>query len=906
MDASSNSSDEKKKKEERAKAIKERVARLKKKKLEKSQNEPISFHDSSGPAASSSTKKLQPEIGILTQDKPNSKKSFKSMKIEFSTLPKKTSISRPKPAVFDAPESDGTNKPPIDLDRHYEELKSRKRVKLDFLDEPQSTKTRKDSDMVIDRSANAGADVDPLDQYMQDVNQAVEAQKAQTNEISNLNHSKPEFLEKEDQETPIKIDFEESIGFGQKKAKKKELSLVDHSKIEYEPFRKNFYVESPEISKLSQKEIELLRLELDKIKVRGSKPPKPIKKWSQCGLPLSCINTIKNMALESPTPIQAQAIPAIMSGRDVIGVAKTGSGKTLAFLLPMFRHVRDQRPIANMEGPIAIIMTPTRELAMQVFSECRLFSKPMGLRVACTYGGSPIKDNIADLKRGAEILVATPGRLIDLLLANSGRVTNLQRCTYLVLDEADRMFDMGFEQQVVRTVANVRPDAQRVLFSATFPRQMEVLARSILKKPLEIIVGARSVVCADVEQDVSILDEKEKFWKLLSILGDWYDESMDQRLLIFVDRQEAADNLLKDLYKRGYTKTLSLHGGQDQMDRDSTINDFKKGNYVILVATSVAARGLDVKELNVVINYDCPNHMEDYVHRVGRTGRAGRKGRSFTFITPEQDKYAPDLYKALVMSDAFIPPELTNMKDEFLEKVKRGEASLPGSGFGGKGLERIEKERDLIKWTQKKTYGAEDSDEEEEADENAGDEAKKVDQSVDASEQKPESASTVQQTQQSAITNPLLAVAQISVAKKAREIGKRLVGFPKPSAEIQDLLDSVNAFIKGIPLPINDSGDAGYSTILEVNDYPQRARARLGSKDILNMFAEMYRVSLTMRGEWVPPGRNPKPGEKKLHCVMDGPNAYAVEMAKEDLKRVLKEASDEAISLDPRLKQSIY
>lgn len=183
-------------------------------------------------------------------------------------------------------------------------------------------------------------------------------------------------------------------------------------------------------------------------------------------------HVIKHLGYKGPTPIQAQALPAIMSGRDMVGVSRTGSGKTMAFLLPMFRHIKDQRKLENLEGPIAIIMTPTRELALQIFAECKRFTKIMGLKAVCAYGGAPIKDHIADMKRGAEVVVCTPGRLIDLLCANSGRVTNLKRVTYLVLDEADRMFDMGFEQQVMRVINNVRPDAQRVLFSATFPKQV--------------------------------------------------------------------------------------------------------------------------------------------------------------------------------------------------------------------------------------------------------------------------------------------------------------------------------------------------------------------------------------------------------------------------------------------------
>lgn len=305
--------------------------------------------------------------------------------------------------------------------------------------------------------------------------------------------------------------------------------------------------------------------------------------------------------------------------------------------------------------------------------------------------------------------------MIDLLTANSGRVTNLKRVTYMVMDEADRMFDMGFEPQVMKIVNNVRPSRQTVLFSATFPRQMEALARKVLKKPLEITVGGRSVVCDDVNQIVEVREDDTKFVRLLEILGKLFNDEGEENAsaLIFVDRHEAADNLLRDLMRRGYP-CQSLHGGKDQADRDSTIADFKSGVTNILIATSVAARGLDVKNLKVVVNYECPNHMEDYVHRVGRTGRAGNKGTAYTFITHDQDRYAMDICKALKISGQEIPPDLQALSDSFQNKVKEGKERASGSGFGGKGLERLDKDRDLVKRIQKKAYGGgeEDSDEE--------------------------------------------------------------------------------------------------------------------------------------------------------------------------------------------------
>jgi ATP-dependent RNA helicase DDX46/PRP5 len=250
--------------------------------------------------------------------------------------------------------------------------------------------------------------------------------------------------------------------------------------------------------------------------------------------------------------------------------------------------------------------------------------------------------------------------MIDLLTANSGRVTNLKRVTYVVLDEADRMFDMGFEPQVMKIINNIRPDRQTVLFSATFPKQMDSLARKILQKPLEITVGGRSVVAAEIEQIVEVRSDETKFNRLLEILGQMYNDDPECRTLIFVDRQEAADNLLRELMRKGYL-CMSLHGGKDQMDRDSTIADFKSGVVPIVIATSVAARGLDVKQLRLVVNYDAPNHMEDYVHRAGRTGRAGNKGTCITFITDEQERYSVDLYRALKASNATVPKELEDL-----------------------------------------------------------------------------------------------------------------------------------------------------------------------------------------------------------------------------------------------------
>lgn len=493
---------------------------------------------------------------------------------------------------------------------------------------------------------------------------------------------------------------------------KKELAKVDHTEMNYIHFRKNFYVEVPEIARMTPEEVEIYKEELEGIRVKGKGCPKPIKTWAQCGVSKKELDVLKKLNYEKPTPIQAQAIPAIMSGRDLIGIAKTGSGKTLAFMLPMFRHILDQPPLEETDGPIAIIMTPTRELCMQIGKDIKKFTKSLNLHAVCVYGGTGISEQIAELKRGAEIIVCTPGRMIDMLAANSGKVTNLKRVTYIVLDEADRMFDMGFEPQVMRIIENVRPDRQTVMFSATFPRQMEALARRILQKPIEIQVGGRSVVCKDVEQHVVILDEEQKFLKLLELLGLYQEHGS---ILVFVDKQENADILLKDLMKASYN-CMSLHGGIDQFDRDSTIIDFKNGKVKLLIATSVAARGLDVKQLILVVNYDCPNHYEDYVHRCGRTGRAGNKGFAYTFITPEQERYAGDIIRAFELATVPVPDSLRNLWETYKNKQEsEGKKVHSGGGFSGKGFKFDENEAAAAnerKKFQKAALGLQDSDDE--------------------------------------------------------------------------------------------------------------------------------------------------------------------------------------------------
>jgi ATP-dependent RNA helicase DDX46/PRP5 len=595
---------------------------------------------------------------------------------------------------------------------------------------------------------------------------------------------------------------------------------------------------------MTSEEVAAYRKQLE-LKVHGKDVPKPIKTWVQSGQTSKLLDTIKKFGFERPMPIQAQALPVIMSGRDCIGVAKTGSGKTLAFVLPMLRHVKDQPPVVSGDGPIGLIVAPTRELVVQIHSDIRKFSKVIGISCVAVYGGSGVAQQISELKRGAEIVVCTPGRMIDILCTSNGKITNLRRVTFLVLDEADRMFDMGFEPQIIRIIQNTRRDRQTVLFSATFPRQVEMLARKVLIKPVEIQVGGRSVVNKDITQLVEVRSESERFLRLLELLGEWIYKG---KILVFVHTQDKCDSLLKDLFQHQY-RCLSLHGGKDQADRESTVADFKRNICSLLIATSVAARGLDVKELELVVNYDVPNHYEDYVHRVGRTGRAGRKGYAVTFISEEEEQYAPDLVKALELSEQTIPEDLKALADRFMAKVKQGTERAHGTGYGGSGFKFNDEEDKAQKSTKKaqaREYGYEDSsdsDSDEEEVHQAGDDL------------------DVQ-----AVVEP---GANDEARLRALDILTRIQRNVVPDHHMEEL---------------------------EINDFPQYARWKITHKDTLSPIQEGG-VAITIRGTYIAQGKIIGTNDRKLYLYIEGPSESSVKKAKVELKRVLADCVNQAPNL---------
>ncbi|CAO2816218.1 unnamed protein product [Amaranthus hypochondriacus] len=453
------------------------------------------------------------------------------------------------------------------------------------------------------------------------------------------------------------------------KKKIEPIPALDHSEIDYEPFSKDFYEEKPSISGMSEQEVTEYRTSL-KIRVSGFDVPRPVKTFEDCGFPPPLMNAISKQGYEKPTNIQCQALPIVLSGSDIIGIAKTGSGKTASFVLPMIVHIMDQPELDKGEGPIGVICAPTRELAHQIYLETRKFAKPYGLRVSAVYGGMSKLDQFKELKAGAEIVVATPGRLIDLLKM---KALTMKRATYLVLDEADRMFDLGFEPQIRSIVGQIRPDRQTLLFSATMPRKVEKLAREILSNPVRVAVGEIGMANEDITQIVQVLpSDAEKLPWLLEKLQGMIDEG---DVLVFASKKASVDELESQLALKGF-KVAALHGDKDQASRMEILQKFKSGTYHVLIATDVAARGLDIKSIKSVVNFDIAKDMDMHVHRIGRTGRAGDKdGTAYTLITLKEARFAGELVNSLIAAGQNVSMELMDLAMKVEGKEKEEEAA---------------------------------------------------------------------------------------------------------------------------------------------------------------------------------------------------------------------------------------
>jgi len=370
-----------------------------------------------------------------------------------------------------------------------------------------------------------------------------------------------------------------------------------------------------------------------------------------------------------PTPIQKYTVPISVAGRDLMACAQTGSGKTASFLIPCVTKliVAEKPPPGRRATPMALILSPTRELTVQIYNEARKFCYLSGVRPVVCYGGADIRDQLRDLEKGCEVLVATPGRLVDLI--ERAKVV-LNYITLLILDEADRMLDMGFEPQIRRIVQQEgMPDAQNgrqtLMFSATFPKQIQRMAMDFLHDYIFVTVGRVGSTTEFITQKLMYVEEDEKQSTLLDLL-----KAVPGLTLVFVETKRSADMLEFKLCDIGLPAT-SIHGDRDQRERESALASFRAGRTPVLVATDVAARGLDIPNVVHVINYDFPGDIDDYVHRIGRTGRAGHNGLATSFLNERSNKKAvQDLIEIFAENQLERPPWLDR---------------LAASGYGGGG-----------------------------------------------------------------------------------------------------------------------------------------------------------------------------------------------------------------------------
>ncbi|CAN6460989.1 unnamed protein product [Victoria cruziana] len=397
-----------------------------------------------------------------------------------------------------------------------------------------------------------------------------------------------------------------------------------------------------------------------------------LKSFKDSGLPPDVIDCCKTFS--KPSPIQSRAWPFLLDGRDFIGIAATGSGKTLAFGVPALMHILQK--VNGKQGrkrlPLCLVLSPTRELAQQIADVLSDAGRPCGLTTVCVYGGTSKEKQISSLKSGVEIVVGTPGRLKDLIEMG---ICCLKEVSFVVLDEADRMLDMGFEPEVRAILKQTNSKRQTVMFSATWPLPVHQLAQEFMDpNPVKVVVGSEDLAANhDVMQIVEVLDERSRDARLVALLEKYHQS---HRVLVFVLYKKEASRVETMLLKRGW-KVVSVHGDKAQAQRTNALSLFKDGKCPLMVATDVASRGLDIPNVEVVINYSFPLTTEDYVHRIGRTGRAGKKGVAHTFFTQENKGLAGELVNVLREAGQVVPQALL----KFGTHVKKKESKLYGAHF---------------------------------------------------------------------------------------------------------------------------------------------------------------------------------------------------------------------------------
>jgi len=440
------------------------------------------------------------------------------------------------------------------------------------------------------------------------------------------------------------------------------------------------------------------------ITVSDPRAPAPSLTFEDSGLP-DYLLTKLSRDFPAPTPIQAQSLPIAMTGGNMVGIGQTGSGKTLAFLLPAFLHIKKERErLGNMSGevtnkgssgPLVLVLAPTRELAKQIEDVARQWRNVTRIRTVCCIGGEGRAKQLAQYDSGAEIMIATPGRINDFV--ETGEMS-LSKASYVVLDEADRMLDMGFEPQVRSVMEAASPERQTMMFSATWPDEVKDLAQEFLGNFTFMKIGSEEL-CANknIHQEVIVTT---KDYKMEQFLIDMEEKLSRKKVLVFTERKATVDRLERLLRNRR-VRAMGIHGDKSQVARGETLKRFKDGSCKVMIATDVAARGLDVNDIDWVVNFDFPLDIENYIHRIGRTGRAEKKGSSLTYMTWEEARYAKKLKKILLEAGQNVPEELEELEKEGArsktvkskEGLKRQQSQPRFRNYGYRGMGRDDGDR---------------------------------------------------------------------------------------------------------------------------------------------------------------------------------------------------------------------
>jgi len=418
------------------------------------------------------------------------------------------------------------------------------------------------------------------------------------------------------------------------------------------------------------------------ISVKGKKVPPPILNFEDGLIPENILKHVLSQ-FDKPTPIQSQALPIAMEGGNMVGIGQTGSGKTLAFLLPAFSHIqkmrRERKRTYRDEGPVALVLTPTRELAIQIMEVAELYRRSTGVRNVCCIGGDSRIRQLRRYDQGPELMIATPGRLRDFLQSKEMTIRDVE---YVVLDEADRMLDMGFEPQIRGIMEEIKRERQILMFSATWPKDVKELAEDFLGEYTFLNIGSIELSAnKNIKQEILVCQSESRHEMFLEKL----ESIQDSKILVFAERKATVDRLERIIRKRGLAAN-GIHGDKSQADRSRVIQRFKNGSVNIMIATDVAARGLDISNVEYVINYDFPNDIENYVHRIGRTGRADKKGTSITFLSQDDASQAGKLIKILEQAEQEVPQELVQLSR--LAKESKQEQRRYGNFSGSKPFRR--------------------------------------------------------------------------------------------------------------------------------------------------------------------------------------------------------------------------